>query len=269
MLAGAFMGIGGILPGISGGIMCVSMGLYEPIINALDTLFKDFKKNILFLIPIGLGALIAGFLTSKLLGVLLDKYEMALMYTLVGLIISGVPSLVREAYQDENKKIKFKWSYAIAIIAGLMMIFLLGYIEHAFESGGKIAFSSWTALLAGAIIAIGCLIPGLSTAAILMSLGIYAPLVEAVNGFDIKILLFVLLGIVVITILLIKGIKKLFQKFHSYAYSFVIGLLFSSIIGAIMKLKFVFEPVQIIYIILLIGGIALGIYMDKQMELMK
>ena len=93
---GIVVGLGAVAPGLSGSILLVIFGLYRKTIEAISTLFKNFKKNMLFLIPLGFGILGGIFLFSKLVDWLLINFEMQTRFTFLGLIIGSVPLFWRE-----------------------------------------------------------------------------------------------------------------------------------------------------------------------------
>ena len=62
---GIIAGIGGVAPGLSGSVLLVILGLYERMVHAMGTLFKDFKKNVKFLLPLVVGLGVGILLFSK------------------------------------------------------------------------------------------------------------------------------------------------------------------------------------------------------------
>ena len=62
IVKGIVMGLAKIIPGVSGGTMAVSMGIYDKLIHSISHLFSEFKKSMMFLIPlfIGIGIAIIG-----------------------------------------------------------------------------------------------------------------------------------------------------------------------------------------------------------------
>ena len=97
MAQGAIIGAAGIIPGASGGVLAVSMGIYRSIVNAVLSLLKDFRKNFLYLLPFGLGGVAGILLTARGLAFLLANHRGALMYALMGMVLGGVPDLIRDA----------------------------------------------------------------------------------------------------------------------------------------------------------------------------
>lgn len=122
-LKGILIGCGAILPGISSGVFCVIFGIYEKLVNSILNLFKDFKKNFFFLLPIFLGGITGIFLVGKLLNFLFSKYPMQLSFCFIGLILGSFPVL----FKDANKKRGFRLHYIIF----LLIAFLVRYYFYS------------------------------------------------------------------------------------------------------------------------------------------
>ena len=86
-LKGIIVGIGGIAPGLSGSVLLVILGLYEKAVAAIGTLFKDFKNNVKFLLPLVLGFGVGVIIFSKIVDFLLVNYEMYTRYAFLGLVL--------------------------------------------------------------------------------------------------------------------------------------------------------------------------------------
>ena len=226
MLVGLVIGIGGILPGVSGGVMAVSLGIYRPMIDAVANFFKSPKKNILFLAPIGIGAALGLLLGAIVLDGVMVKYEAQVMFLFLGLVAGGIPSFIREANQRG-----FKVRYLIATIAGALVASTLLFLDK--EAAGSAEAESLRpleALISGAILAVGTVIPGISTSFILMYLGWYKPAMSAVADFELVTLVFLGIGAVACALLTIKVARWLFDRFYGYAYYGVLGFLIISAI---------------------------------------
>jgi putative membrane protein len=221
MVCGAVIGIGGILPGVSGGVMAVSFGLYRPILDAVAGFFKNIKKNFLFLLPIGIGAVIGLFLGSIALNSVMTVYYTQVMYLFLGLVAGGIPSFIKEANEDG-----FKVKYLIATLLGALLASMLLFLERDVDPRGDVAaLTPLEAIITGAVIAIGSVIPGLSTSVILMYLGWYRPAMAALANLDIITLFFMGIGVVGCAVATIKLARWIFNRFHGYAYYGVLGFL--------------------------------------------
>ena len=111
-LKGIAIGAGAILPGISSGVLCVIFGLYEKLINSVLNIFKDFKTNFKFLLPIGLGGVTGILLFGKILKYLFNSFPMQTKFAFIGLIIGCIPILFKKA----NFKKGFRLHYLLFLI---------------------------------------------------------------------------------------------------------------------------------------------------------
>ena len=85
LLQGAIIGAGAVLPGISGGVLCVVFGIYQPMMELLAHPFKMFKKYYMMFIPILLGVAAGFFLLAKLLSLLFNANETIMVCIFIGL----------------------------------------------------------------------------------------------------------------------------------------------------------------------------------------
>lgn len=81
-MKGLVIGIGAIVPGVSGGSLAVILGLYERLTNAIGDISKDFKKNILFFLPIALGGIVGVLAFSRIMKYLLENHDVQVKFTL-------------------------------------------------------------------------------------------------------------------------------------------------------------------------------------------
>ena len=95
-LKGIVAGIGGVAPGLSGSVLLIIMGLYQQTLDALGTLFRNFEKNIRFLLPVVAGMFLGVLLFSKVIDFFLNRYEMPTRFCFLGLILGTVPLIYRE-----------------------------------------------------------------------------------------------------------------------------------------------------------------------------
>ncbi len=87
ILKGIALGAGCILPGISSGVLCVVFGIYEKLVDSILNIFKDFRKNFLFLLPIFIGVAIGVLLFGNILKYLFSSFENTMKYVFAGLIL--------------------------------------------------------------------------------------------------------------------------------------------------------------------------------------
>lgn len=247
ILRGIVIGIANIIPGVSGGTMAVSMGIYDKLIGAVSGLFKHFKKSVLFLLPllVGMGVGIVGF--GKLLEYLLEYHVLATCLTFVGLILGGLPVLWLHLKNSLSKKPGGRLgageavSFLVLLAVGVGLPLLQGS-EGAVKAMTLSPGSILILFLLGVVASATMVIPGVSGSMVLMVLGYYSTILAQVTGLVDNLLardwaalghcagLLVPFGVgVVLGIFLIaKLIEWLFAKFPSQTYGAIIGLIVSS-----------------------------------------
>jgi putative membrane protein len=260
VLKGALIGTGFILPGVSGGALAAVFGLYERIISFIAHITKDFIKNILFFIPVGLGALLGIFLLSRPLSFFLENYEPQVLWGFIGCIIGTLPALWKQA----GKKGRSKKHYVILALTAVLGFALLYTAKNFLEAQISLNFLTW--ILAGILIALGILIPGMSPSNFLVYLGMYKPMVDGFKTMDILVLLPILLGGVLCLFAFSKLVDKILQTAYAGLFHFVLGIVIASTLMIV--------PVNYNYLSIgtlvcagaFIAGVALGFWMSKLEE---
>ena len=267
---GFLIGLANIIPGVSGGTMAVSFGIYEEIIEIASNIFKNFKKNMAFILPIGIGAVIAIALLSNVITICLDKYQVATPLLFVGLILGGLPAIVKNI----GKKITKPTNLIVFSITILFMLFIYLGIKDAED----VDFTNVDAIgyiilfIVGAIAAITMVVPGISGSFVLMLIGYYKPIVKTVSDLthfnniihNLCILIpfgfGVLFGIVSVS----KLIKYCLKKYPEQTYSSIVAFVLSSVVLIIYPLLNVSASITelIVGIVLLLMGSILTYKME-------
>lgn len=223
VLAGVLIGIGCVLPGVSGGVMAVSFGLYRPMLDAVLGFFRDVKHNFLFLIPLAIGGCI-GYLTgAKALSAMMSRYETPMLFLLIGFVVGGIPDLINEAHNGRAFRPRCLWALGIGICISLPLAFLPSSVS---VMG---ALAPVQALLAGAVQGVGTIVPGLSASFVLIYLGWYEAYLNAIATLDMALLVWIAGGFVAASLIMMKLIQWLFNQMQDYAYYLVLGILVVSI----------------------------------------
>ena len=206
VLQGVLIGVGAVLPGISGGVLCVVFGIYKPVMELLSNPFRRFRTHVPKLLPVIVGAA-AGFLgVAKLLAFLLEKYPDPSVCLFVGLIAGMLPSLFREA--GEKGRPKGSWvSLALAFAVILALLISLNLFSVT------IAPSFPWYLFCGFCLALSVIAPGMSFSTLLMPLGLYTPFVDGLGSLKPEVLAPAAIGAVVTVICLAKAVNALFDRF--------------------------------------------------------
>lgn len=258
---GMFIGSGFIIPGVSGGALAAIFGIYEPLISFLANITKNFKKNIRFFLPVGLGAFFGIFLLSYVVSFALENYATISIWFFVGAIVGMLPSLWKEA--GEQGRDKLDWTILIA--AFIFGIVLLGFGNQLF--GGQVPPSFWSFLLCGVFIALGALIPGLSPSNFIVYMGLYGAMADGFKNFDLSVLIPLGIGMVITLFSLAKVIEKIFINYYSQFYHFIFGIVLASTIMIIPTDYAGFGWVQYLWCLIMLAlGAAIGAWMAKLEE---
>ncbi len=260
MLKGFLVGLGAIVPGVSGGVLATVLGIYEPIMEALANFFKNIKKNIEFLLPYVIGGGIGFIVFALILRVLLDVAKAELFALFIGLIIGSFPSLIAEANDTEGG---FRGRYLIFAFLSFTVMTCLAPLLNATIPNEFVRYFA-----GGAVYSIGSIVPGISSSLILEGMGIFESAIKGVTALDMSVIIPVGLGFAITSVLLIKGVNYVFKRFHGYAYYTVMGFLTSGIVYEIYNQiwvdKAIASPVDgVILASILLAGMLGGFFFVK------
>lgn len=241
-LKGGLVGVANIIPGVSGGTLAITLGIYEELISTISHFFSNLKKNIMFLIPLGIGAVIAVLLGSKVLSFCLDKFNLATVLFFVGLIIGGVPMLFKKVKNDI--KSPSNWLIFFIFFAFVVILALLKSGDFVVNLSNLNIVSYILLFLVGALAAGTMIIPGISGSFILMLIGYYEPILNSVKdltnfsmlGHNLAVLMPFGIGVLVGGVLIAKLIEYLLKKYEIKTYCAVLGFVLASIISLILPL---------------------------------
>lgn len=258
---GMFIGSGFIIPGVSGGALAAIFGLYERIIRFLANITKNFKDNVIFFIPVGLGALASIVLLSFGISFVLENYETIVLWFFVGCIVGMVPSLWKEAgLEGRSQK-----DYMMAVVAFVFGIALIYFSNRSFGGQLPINFFSW--VLCGALIALGVLVPGLSPSNFIVVFGLYQPLAEGFSRLDLSVLVPIAIGGLLTILLFSKIVEYIFEHYYSLFFHFIFGIVIASTIMIIPLNYAGFGWLQyFMCFVMLVAGTALGWWMSRLEE---
>ena len=267
IIKGIVIALGFILPGISGGVLAAILGIYERMIVFLAHPFKDFKENVLYFIPVAIGMLLGIGLFSYPIEYLLENYQVFVLWSFAGAIIATIPSLLKESTRESDRdKIDLAWFWTTFIISGIGL-YALNFVV------GILAPSFFNFILAGSLLALGVLVPGLSPSNLLLILGLYAPMLTGFKTFDLfGTFLPIGIGAGATLIIFSKLMDYALNNYHSRVYHFIIGIVLSSTILILIPNAGNTESIQYIglslvnYVLISFFfalGIWMGIWMSK------
>lgn len=222
-LAGILIGIGCILPGVSGGVMAVSFGLYRPMLDALLGFFRAPGRHLRFLLPLGAGGALGLLIGAKGLAAAMQAYRVPMLFVFTGFILGGVPQLLHEAEQNG----RFRWNWLWAMGAGIATALPLAVFTA--QGAPVAALSPMQALCAGLLEGVGTVVPGISTSFVLLRLGWYDAYLSAFSAFALGQLVPVGAGFAASALACMRAVQWLFDRQPGYAYYGVLGFLLVSV----------------------------------------
>lgn len=268
IIKGFIIGIGKIIPGVSGAMLAITLGVYEKLIESISNIKTDIIGNIKFLTKIGIGLILAIALTSKMIVKCLNLYYLPTMLLFIGIIIGGIPKIIK------NTKLK-KLDIILSLIILITLSLTLNNINSINHYQIKYTIIDFIKLIGiGAIDAASSIIPGISGTALLMMLGYYDTIIAMfANILDINYLgknLFImipfLLGFIIGTIQISKLINIIIKKKQNTMNQIII--LFMTFTIILLLKDTLSKPFKIseliIGIILLIIGLVISIYLDTK-----
>ena len=266
IVKGFILGIANIIPGVSGGTLAITLGIYEELINTISHIFSNFKKNLKFLIPIGIGAVLSVLLMSKLVTYSLDKFPIPTTLFFIGLIVGGIP-LIFNKVKGKKKETKNMIGFLIPFVLVIIMAFMKDPSNVVnLNSINPVMFL--ILFIVGVIAAATMVIPGVSGSFVLMLIGFYKPIMSTISkltdfsllGHNISVLLPFGIGIIIGIIGVAKLIEYLLSKHELLTYHIILGFITASIISLFMSLStYNFNIGQILVgIVLFIVGTVVG-----------
>ena len=267
ILKGMVIGIANVIPGVSGGTMMVAMGIYDKLIHCITHLFKEFKKSVLFLLPIAIGMGIAIIASSFTIEKAFKEFPLQTSLLFVGLVVGGLPAMWKNV-----KGQKIRLGHIVAFLAFFAVVVVMALMGDAEGNAADLSFNIINVLKllgVGIIAAATMVIPGVSGSMMLLLLGYYNPILTAINDFVRAVVAFDFggimngvailapfgIGVVVGIFVIAKLIEIIFSKFPLYAYWAIIGLIVASPIAIVAMGTF---P-AITVVSVLTGIVALGV----------
>lgn len=270
-IKGFILGVANVIPGVSGGTLAVSLGLYERVLECVTTLFKKFKENLTFIMPIALGIGVAILSTSKLVTYALTNFKAQTIFLFVGLIFGGISLIM--------KKVKGQKSFFNICVLCIVFIFVLG-LNFVKTDTFSISFTNMKLIdyvllaLVGFIASSAMVIPGISGSFVLMVFGYYEKIMATIShlttfkniGQDLIILTVFGIGVLLGILFMAKLITKLIEKNEVRTYFAIMGFVLSSIVVLLIEIgnfKFNFTNIAT-SILAFLWGYLLSRAIDKE-----
>ncbi|MDD3340609.1 MAG: DUF368 domain-containing protein [Bacilli bacterium] len=262
------IGIGKIIPGVSGSVLAILLGVYDKGVYALSHLQTEFKKNLLFLFKVGLGIFVSIVLGSQFVLSLLEHYYFTTMLLFCGLISGTIPLLAKK--KSHRGKSSFALTLAIFALFTLLSFIKIENVRMIGYEWGDFLFL----ILVGFIEAATMIIPGISGTAVLMLLGVYELILTMFGHifswnylkYNAFILAPFLIGIVLGFLTITKLVYYCMQKNEEKAWSVILGFSLSSLFLLLQKtLQYKASLIEwVLGIILFCTGFLVSLYFEKK-----
>ncbi|MDN6765748.1 MAG: DUF368 domain-containing protein [Lactiplantibacillus plantarum] len=263
---GVVIALGFILPGVSGGVLAAILGIYERLLGFMAHFRRNFKRDFWYFVPVGLGGIVGIALLSAPLEYLLAHAQVIVLWGFAGAIIGTLPALMKTATSRAPRDwLDGVWFFGTFIISAGLLYFMS-------ELFGTLPANFGGFIVAGALIALGVLVPGLSPSNLLLILGLFTPMLTGFKRLDIVgVYLPIAIGGILAMALFSKLMDHLLVKFHSRVYHFILGIVLASTMLILIPNPYAAESISYAHATLstyLFSAIALavGIALDYWMS---
>lgn len=222
VVQGFLVGIGAILPGVSGGTLCYVFGIYDQVLEVLSSPFKGIKKHWLMLIFVGIGGALGFVGFAGVTKALLDWNRPVVLCVFVGLILGTVPELWKDSgSQGRNKFSIISLVVSFVFIAAIFFVF--GTVLHITIPKNIFGYA-----ICGVVWGLSFIIPGFSSSTLLLFFGIYESMAEGIESLNFMVLIPLGITMLATLLLLSRAMKTLFSKYHSIASHGVMGFVLAT-----------------------------------------
>ena len=274
---GMIIGLANIIPGVSGGTLAVSMGIYDKLIHCVTHLFKEFKQSLIFLFPIfiGMGLAIVG--SAFGISYLFVNYPLQTNLLFTGLILGSLPPIWKSI-----KGNSIRIGYLITAFLFFLLVAGLALLNGKEGANADLSFGFLNVIklfLVGLVASATMVIPGVSGSMMLLLMRYYHPILESIQRFITAFFSFQItdmfaeclilvpfgIGVVIGIFAIAKIIEIIFEKYRLYAYWGILGLVLSSpvailVVGGMPSIA----PIGCVTgIIALVGGFAVAVKLGE------
>ena len=228
IVKGFIVGSSMMIPGVSGGSMAMILGEYDRLISSIPSLFsrKTFLESLKYLSVFVLAALAGIVIVARPLEILINRYALIIMYLFLGAVCGTIPMMVRKAHSEG-----FDLKSLVCVILGIILVFSIelipeGVFNPSLDSG---FFDILIQVFGGILVSVGLVLPGISTSYLLLVLGLYEPIIEALSNNQFTLLIPIVLGLLVGILALTKILEIAMSRYPKITYMMILGFLLGSI----------------------------------------
>ena len=255
---GAIVGTGAILPGVSGGVLLVAFGIYEPMMALLSHPRQSFKTYYKMFIPFLIGWLLGFTLLAKAVEVMFRVSAPVALMLFFGLICGTLPELIKASERSDAKR---SWTPFVLTLA-------LAYFLFCLLEQGRVAEVQTNAVsfvICGLVWGLSLIVPGLSSSSVLLYMGLYEPMTAGIASLDFAVILPLLLGLAMTVVALARLVNNLYEKHYALVSRLILGFVIASSLK-IVPTQFESAGTLVLSIVCFIAGFAIARAMDCARE---
>jgi len=264
-LSGFIIGLGKIMPGVSGSVIAICLGLYERLISCFSSI-KNLKRDFPFFINISLGIILAIILGSRVIKLALDASFIYTISLFIGLMLPGLIPLFKEV---NNRNLTPKITFiGVLVFFGLVLFNTFTFKGANINTTGSL-YNFFSLILCGILDAAATIIPGISGSALLLLVGYYDMIISSLgNPFaisSIEVLIPFGIGLIIGVIVISKLITYLFKNYRVCTFVLIISFALFSIFSLTKNVLLLITsfPELIISLIFLLIGIILSHVLEQ------
>lgn len=254
LIQGALVGVGAILPGVSGGVMCVAFGVYEPMMELMTHPLRTWRSHLRMFLPFGIGWVVGFILLARAVELLFSAYAVIALMLFYGLIAGTLPELLRESEVREPNR---SWTPFVLSLSLAYLFFHL--LENGVSMEIQPSFAAY--LFCGILWGFSLIIPGFTSSSVLICLGLYELMTAGIGALDGSVLIPMFLGIGVTALSMARLVNLLFRRHYAVTLRIVLGFVVASSLR-ILPASLGNMTTAVISLVCLLGGFALARRMD-------
>ena len=271
-IQGFIVGIGKVIPGVSGAMFAMLFGVYERALKVISNPFKNLKGNFTFMLVLGLSILGAIIFGSNIIDKCLDNYYIETMFLFIGMMVAGIKSLFQNI---KGKKINKKSKTVAFLISICLVLISLIDLGGGKEEVPKTLFAVVMLFISGFLDVTASIIPGICGTALLMILGYYDTVISSLGdllnisnlAYNTFVLLPFLLGMIIGAVIISKLVSYLFDKYRDATYYAILCFAIASIL--ILFIKTITSSFTVSQLFISISLFILGIIIVKIVDKIK
>ena len=262
IVQGFLVGLGAILPGVSGGTLCYAFGIYDQLLEVLSSPIKGIKRHWLMLLFVALGGGIGFVGFAGVTEALLNWDEPVVLCVFVGLIIGTLPEL----WRDSGAKGRSRASFVALGVSFLAIGALFLCCEHLWSI--TIPANIWGFAVCGVVWGLSFIVPGFSSSTLLLFFGIYTAMAGGIKSLDFAVLLPLGITMLATLLLLSKVMRLVFDRYHSVASHSVLGFVLATTLLILPSFKTTWQRV-LLYIACIVAGAVASFFLTVLFDRIK